>query len=211
MITFGDIEKIVDEFLFGKSQRYSLIDDKGNGIIAFKSMLKAEYKSSGTAVSEPIEQNSFATYNKTTEPREFYFEVALQLPNQNFGVVLEKLETLKKGTDLFSFVTPFNTFSDLTLEGYSTTFETTASMLIVGLQCKEVIQVEQGYTNVEVNDATPIGSDDAKNSDNATTTDTGIGGTMSPSEGEQKEANKSIILRTTGRVWVPSSKDGNSF
>lgn len=210
MITFDDLRGTP---IFPELQRnlYTIAGNGGNPIISFKTLLKAEYKSSGAVVFEPIEQNSFATYNKTTEPREFYFEVALQLPQNDFGSALSTLEELKKGTEVFSFITPFIEYSNLTLEGYSTVFETYTSMMVVSLNCKEVIEVQQGYTNVEVNDATPIGSDDAKNSDNATTTDTGIGGTMSPSEGEQKEANKSIILRTTGRVWVPSSKDGSSF
>lgn len=210
MITFDDLRGTP---IFPELQRnlYTIAGDGGNPIISFKTLLKAEYKSSGAVVFEPIEQNSFATYNKTTEPREFYFEVALQAPNNDFSAAISKLEELKKGTELFHFVTPFTEFESLTLEGYSITFETFTSMMVIELQCKEVIEVQQGYTNVKVSDATPIGSDDAKNSDNATTTDTGIGGTMSPSEGEQKEANKSIILRTTGRVWVPSSKNGNSF
>ena len=210
MITFDDL-KGTPIFLELQRNLYTIAGEGGNPIISFKTLLKAEYKSSGSVVFEPIEQNSFAAYNKTTEPREFYFEVALQLPQNDFGSALSTLEELKKGTEVFSFITPFIEYSSLTLEGYSTTFETYTSMMVVSLNCKEIIEVQQGYTNVEVNDATPIGSDDAKNSDNATTTDTGIGGTMSPSEGEQKEANKSIILRTTGRVWVPSSKDGNSF
>lgn len=210
MITFDDLKGTP---IFPELQRnlYTIAGEGGNPIISFKTLLKAEYKSSGSVVFEPIEQNSFAAYNKTTEPREFYFEVALQLPQNDFGAALSTLEELKNGTEVFSFITPFIEYSNLTLEGYSTVFETYTSMMVVSLNCKEVIEVQQGYTNVEVNDATPIGSDDAKNSDNATTTDTGIGGTMSPSEGEQKEANKSIILRTTGRVLVPSSKDGNSF
>ena len=187
MISFGDIERIANNILFGPNQNYMLINEGGEPLIGFKSLLKAEYKSTGKVVFEPIEQNSFATYNKTTEPREFYFELALQFPNQDFGVILGTLEELKKGTDLFSFVTPFNSYSDLTLEGYATNFETTTSMLIVGLQCKEVIQVTQGYTNVTINDATPIGSGDAKNPSDVDTSDTGQTGTREPTEEEKQK------------------------
>lgn len=176
---------------------YTIADESGNPIIGFKSMLKAEYKSGGKTVFEPIEENSFATYNKTTEPREFGFQLALQAPNQNFGSILGKLEELKKGTDLFTFITPFNSYSDLTLEGYSTVFETTTSMIIVDLQCKEVIQVSQGYTNVTVNDPTPIDSGDAKNPDNASTSDTGMTQTQKGGE-EGKSVEESILYRTSG-------------
>lgn len=195
MISFSDIEKAVDTFLYGKSQLWTISDKDGNPIISFKSLLKAEYASNGTVVSEPIEQNSFASYNKTTEPREYHFELALQLPNNNFSAALAKLEELKKGVDLFSFVTPFTTFTDLSLEGYSTVFESVSSMMVVSLDCKEIKQVEQGYTNVKVNDATPIGTSDAKNPDNVDVSDTGMTGTDVATEAEEKTANQSILRR----------------
>lgn len=200
MISFHDIERKVDNILHGTSQVWTIANSGGTPIISFKSLLKAEYRSGGKTVFEPIEQNSFATYNKTTEPREFFFEVALQLPNNNFAAALNTLETLKKGTELFSFVTPFTSFPDLTLEGYSTTFEASSSMLIIQLDCKEVIQVEQGYTNVTVNDATPITSKDAKNPDNVDTVDTGMTGTQYPTDEDKGNANQSIIRRTGVRI-----------
>lgn len=193
MISFHDIERNVNDILYGRPQRWAIADNFGSQIIAFKTLLKAEYKSSGKVVFEPIEENSFASYNKTNEPKEFYFEVALQYPNQDFGVILGKLENLKLGTDLFSFITPWNSYSDLSLEGYSTTFETTASMLIIGLQCKEIKQVQQGYTNVKVNDATPIGSGDAQNPDSVDTTDTGMTGTNGGTSEENKQTKRSIL------------------
>ena len=191
MISFSDLKN----FSFSPLQRnlYTVADDGGNPIISFKTLLKAEYKSSGSVVFEPIEQNSFATYNKTTEPKEFYFEVALQLPNNDFSAALSKLEELKNSTDVFSFVTPFTEYSNLTLEGYSTTFETYTSMMVVALTCKEVIEVQQGYANVTINDATPI--DGAKNHDNTTTTDTGMTGTQTPTENEKENAGESVASR----------------
>ena len=178
-----------------QSNLYMIADEGGSPIIGFKSLLKAEYKSSGTAVSEPIEQNSYATYNKTTEPREFYFEVALQAPNNDFSAAISKLEELKKGTEVFHFVTPFSEFENLTLEGYSITIETYTSMLVVELQCKEIIEVQQGYTKVEVNDATPINAGNASNPDNADTVNTGMTGTRSPSSEESSQGEESILSR----------------
>ena len=195
MISFHDLEKEVDSFLYGKGQLYTLADEDGNPIISFKSLLKAEYASSGTVVSEPIEQNSFASYNKTTEPREYHFELALQMPNNDFSAALDKLEELKNGTELFSFVSPMHTFSDLSLEGYSTTFESFTSMMVVALDCKEIKQVEQGYTNVTVTEATPISQGSAANADNADTVDTGMTGTETASEAEEQSANQSILRR----------------
>ena len=202
MISFHDLEKEVDSFLYGKGQLYTLADEDGNPIISFKSLLKAEYASSGTVVSEPIEQNSFASYNKTTEPREYHFELALQMPNNDFSAALDKLEELKNGTELFSFVSPMHTFSDLSLEGYSTTFESFTSMMVVALDCKEIKQVEQGYTNVTVNEATPISQGNAANADNADTVDTGMTGT---SEGttEEKEKSSSTLYDAIGKVRIP--------
>ena len=205
MISFNDLKGF--SFLSSMQRNlYTIAGEDGSAIISFKTLLKAEYKSNGAVVFEPIEQNSFATYNKTTEPKEFYFEVALQLPDNDFGMALSTLEELKKGTDVFSFVTPFTEYSSLSLEGYSTTFETSTSMMIIGLQCKEIIEVEQGYTNVTVTDATPIGESDSKNPDNTDTTNTGMTGSSTPTEEEEKQGNESIIYRTGG-VIVPGTQD----
>lgn len=193
MISFEDLKGT--PIMPMQSNLYMISDEGGSPIIGFKSLLKAEYKSSGTAVSEPIEQNSYATYNKTAEPREFYFEVALQAPNNDFSAAISKLEELKKGTEVFHFVTPFSEFENLTLEGYSITIETYTSMLVVGLQCKEIIEVQQGYTKVEVNDATPINAGNASNPDNADTVNTGMTGTRSPSSEESSQGDESIASR----------------
>lgn len=193
MISFEDLKG--PPIMPMQSNLYMIADEGGSPIIGFKSLLKAEYKSNGTVVSEPIEQNSYATYNKTTEPREFYFEVALQAPNNDFSAAISKLEELKKGTEVFHFVTPFSEFENLTLEGYSITLETYTSMLVVELQCKEIIEVQQGYTKVEVNDATPINAGDASNPDNADTVNTGMTGTRDPSSEESSQGDESIASR----------------
>lgn len=193
MISFEDLKGT--PFMPAQSNLYMIADEGGSPIIGFKSLLKADYNSNGTVVSEAIEQNSYATYNKTTEPREFYFEVALQAPNNDFSAAISKLEELKKGTEVFHFVTPFSEFENLTLEGYSITIETYTSMLVVGLQCKEIIEVQQGYTKVEVNDATPINAGNASNPDNADTVNTGMTGTRSPSSEESSQGDESIASR----------------
>lgn len=193
MISFEDLKG--PPIMPMQSNLYMIADESGSPIIGFKSLLKADYNSNGTVVSEAIEQNSYATYNKTTEPREFHFEVALQAPNNDFSAAISKLEELKKGTEVFHFVTPFSEFENLTLEGYSITIETYTSMLVVELQCKEIIEVQQGYTKVEVNDATPINAGNASNPDNADTVNTGMTGTRSPSSEESSQGDESILSR----------------
>ena len=173
---------------------YSISGEDGNPIIGFKTLLKAEYRSKGAVVSEPIELNSFASYNKTTEPREYSFTVALQAPNNDFSSAISRLEELKNGTELFSFVTPYLAFNSLTLEGYSTVFETYTSMMVIDLECKEIIEVEQGYTNVDVqSEATPISQESAADESNADTVGTGITNTEPATTTETQETEESIL------------------
>lgn len=192
MISFDDLLTTDTIMPMAQGSLYSISGEDGTPIIDFKTLLKAEYKSSGSVVSEPIEMNSFAAYNKTTEPREYSFSVALQAPNNDFSSAVSKLEELKKGTELFSFVTPYLVFNSLTLEGYSTAFETYTSMMVVDLECKEILQVEQGYTNVEVNDATPISQESAADESNADTVGTGITNTE-PATTTETEQTESIL------------------
>lgn len=195
MISFNDLVTTdIPIMPIAQGSLYSISGEDGTPIIGFKTLLKAEYKSSGSVVSESIEMNSFAAYNKTTEPREFSFSVALQAPNNDFSSAISKLEELKKGTELFSFVTPYLVFNSLTLEGYSTAFETYTSMMVVDLECKEILQVEQGYTNVNVqSEATPISQEDAADESNADTVGTGITNTEPATTTETQEIEESIL------------------
>ena len=193
MISFDDLLTTDTIMPMAQGSLYSISGEDGTPIIDFKTLLKAEYKSSGSVVSAPIEMNSFAAYNKTTEPREYSFSVALQAPNNDFSSAVSKLEELKKGTELFSFVTPYLVFNSLTLEGYSTAFETYTSMMVVDLECKEILQVEQGYTNVEVNDATPISQENAADESDADTVETGITNTEPATTTETQETEESIL------------------
>ena len=195
MISFNDLVTTdIPIMPIAQGSLYSISDEDGTPIIGFKTLLKAEYKSSGSVVSESIEMNSFAAYNKTTEPREYSFSVALQAPNNDFSSAVSKLEELKKGTELFSFVTPYLVFNSLTLEGYSTAFETYTSMMVVDLECKEILQVEQGYTNVNVqSEATPISQESAADESNADTVETGITNTEPATTTETQETEESIL------------------
>ena len=193
MISFDDLLTTDTIMPMAQGSLYSISGEDGTPIIDFKTLLKAEYKSSGSVVSAPIEMNSFAAYNKTTEPREYSFSVALQAPNNDFSSAVSKLEELKKGTELFSFVTPYLVFNSLTLEGYSTAFETYTSMMVVDLECKEILQVEQGYTNVEVNDATPISQESAADESDADTVETGITNTEPATPTQTQETEESIL------------------
>ena len=194
MISFDDLLTTDTIMPMAQGSLYSISGEDGTPIIDFKTLLKAEYKSSGSVVSAPIELNSFAAYNKTTEPREYSFSVALQAPNNDFSSAISKLEELKKGTELFSFVTPYLVFNSLTLEGYSTAFETYTSMMVVDLECKEILQVEQGYTNVDVqSEATPISQESAADESNADTVGTGITNTEPATTTETQETEESIL------------------
>ena len=195
MISFNDLVTTdIPIMPMAQGSLYSISGEDGTPIIGFKTLLKAEYKSSGSVVSEPIEMNSFAAYNKTTEPREYSFSVALQAPNNDFSSAISKLEELKKGTELFSFVTPYLVFNSLTLEGYSTAFETYTSMMVVDLECKEILQVEQGYTNVNVqSEATPISQESAADESDADTVETGITNTEPATTTETQETEESIL------------------
>ena len=195
MISFNDlVTPDIPIMPMAQGSLYSISGEDGTPIIGFKTLLKAEYKSSGSVVSESIEMNSFAAYNKTTEPREYSFSVALQAPNNDFSSAVSKLEELKKGTELFSFVTPYLVFNSLTLEGYSTAFETYTSMMVVDLECKEILQVEQGYTNVNVqSEATPISQESAADESNADTVGTGITNTEPATTTETQETEESIL------------------
>lgn len=72
----------------------------------------------GSVVSAPIEQGSFFSYNKTTEPIQINATLAFDGSNTYLQSVLKNLNTLKNSVTIFSIVTPFSEFQSMTLESY---------------------------------------------------------------------------------------------
>lgn len=72
----------------------------------------------GAVVSSPIEQGSFFSYNKTTEPMQINATLSFTGTDTFLQSVLYNLDTLKNSVTIFSIITPMQEFESMTLESY---------------------------------------------------------------------------------------------
>jgi len=102
-----------------------------------------------TKVSDfPIEQGSFASYNKVETPASPIVTLCLTGSENNRRTFLEAIDKAVKSTDLYSVVTPEVTYIDYSIERYNYSRRNSkgATLLIVEITLKEIRQVSSQYT-----------------------------------------------------------------
>lgn len=182
-------------------------DDDGNPVLPTYSVIGIpNITSGGQAVSAPVEENSFQTYNKTTEPMSISMDIAFQGTNAEIQSALDKVSELKESTEKFSIITPYYEFQNFTLEnyGYSLTAENGYGSVAVSLSCVEVKEVAAAYTSVsqeaiQENQKT-ISETDAANPSDVSVVDTGRTATVAPTTEEEAaaEPKRKSILASLG-------------
>ena len=102
-----------------------------------------------TKVSDfPVEQGSFASYNKVETPASPIVTLCLTGSENNRRTFLEAIDKAVKSTDLYSVVTPEVTYIDHSIERYNYSRRSSkgATLLIVEITLKEIRQVSSQYT-----------------------------------------------------------------
>ena len=96
----------------------------------------------------PIEQGSFASYNKVEQPASPIVTLCLTGSENNRRTFLEAIDKATKSTDLYSVVTPEVTYIDYAIERYNYSRRSSkgATLLIVEITLKEIRQVSSQYT-----------------------------------------------------------------
>lgn len=102
----------------------------------------------GSVVDSPIEQGSFFSYNKTTEPLEITATLSFEGSDTLLQSVLSNLKTLKDSVTLFSIITPTYEYENMTLQNYDYSFtrEQGLGVLYIHAVFKEIKEVIVAYT-----------------------------------------------------------------
>jgi len=102
-----------------------------------------------TRVSDfPIEQGSFASYNKVEAPAAPTVTLCLTGSEKNRRTFLDAIDAACKSTDLYSVVTPEVTYIDYSVERYNYQRRNSkgATLLLVEITLKEIRQVSAAYS-----------------------------------------------------------------
>jgi len=129
-------------------RQWAILDEKGGAAVSFTSFIDLDYKNEGKALEYPVEEGSFATYNKTRNSMELRATVAIQGTDADFNDLLSKLEDYQAKAAKLSIATPSDFYEGFTLEGltYKRTVQNNAHMLTVELVFKEVREVKTQVT-----------------------------------------------------------------
>jgi len=129
-------------------RQWAILDEKGGSAVSFTSFIDLDYKNEGQALEYPIEEGSFATYNKIQNSMELRVTIAIQGTDADFNDLLSKLQDYQAKAVKLSIATPSDFYEGFTLEGltYKRTVENNAHMLTVELTFKEVREVKTQVT-----------------------------------------------------------------
>jgi len=194
-IIASQAEKLLTDYLDGQWQ---LTDaNTGQNIVTFTSFIDAEIKDESKVVSAPIEEGSFASYNKVESPLEIKVTLGLSGSTSDLQNALDSLTKYAGSTDLVNLVTPTAEYESLNLErfDYSLKREIGRGALYVSLSLKEIKQVQSEYTNAEVAPQQDRGKVQTKDAGSAAKSGSGSG---SGSGSSTASAPRRSMLRSMG-------------
>lgn len=193
-------------------QQWMIADERGNSILPIKSILSLSVTSGGSVVADAIEEGSFTSYNKTTEPLELNMEIGFEGEDWELNHALTSLTELKDSVATFSIITPYHEYENMTLENYDYEMKTENGLgaLIANCTFKEIREVKPAYSQVDASTiqqnqdensgAQSISSDDCSDASDSSVEDGGQVSSSVPtgSEGTAAEEDNRSILKTAG-------------
>lgn len=153
------------------SNEFSLVDSETSlSAFDFDALIQFEVRAEGMVVSSPIEQGSFASYNKVDSPNYIEVQLAKQGTDDVLQAALKTLDELQTTASKINFVTPVAEYENYTLESYdfSMSQRDGLGVLYIRLHLIEIREVSPQYT-----DSKSISSSNAKNAADSSTTDRG--------------------------------------
>lgn len=122
---------------------WTIVDTSGASAISFSSFLDIDQKSTADTLTYPIEEGSFASYNKIMKPKELTVTLATQGDESLFDFMLAQLEYYTNSAIVLSVMTPAAFYDNQTLTSYNYRRSQTdgAGLLIVTLNFIEVKSV----------------------------------------------------------------------
>ena len=195
-------------------QQWMIADERGNSILPIKSILSLSVTSGGSVVADAIEEGSFTSYNKTTEPLELNMEIGFEGEDWELHHALTSLTELKDSVATFSIITPYHEYENMTLQNYDYEMKTENGLgaLITNCTFKEIREVKPAYSQVDAStiqqnqdenraaQSESISSDDCSDASDSSVEDGGQVSSSVPagSEGTAGEEDNRSILKTAG-------------
>ncbi|WP_348988717.1 phage baseplate protein [Xenorhabdus sp. SGI240] len=189
--------------LFGNY--WGIFNQYGIPLLLADSVISLQYQNQYRVVSAPIENGSFATYNKVGEP----YKVTVQLSKSSGGTLergafLSQLEILAKSTLKFHVITPEFVYTNAAIVGYDIAREAKdgATLLKVNLHLEEIREVTVKYDKEQVKNP-----DDAKKKDTGDKTQK-VESNASSGSLEKMVNDLGDLYDDENKSWLVKGKEG---
>lgn len=166
-----------------------VLNDKSQNALPLRSVESLSVTHGGSAVSEPIEEGSFTSYNKTTEPISIELSAMMQGETTKLQSALTRLTELQNSVERLSVSTPYYEYQNMTLESFDYEMSTTngLGMLAVKLSLVEVRESAAAYSEVS---ADAITASQAASASDVSAVDTGSVSTQTPTTEETQAGER---------------------
>lgn len=185
-----------------------ILNDEMKNAVTLKSIESLSISHAGAAVSEPIEEGSFTSYNKTAEPISISIEAMMQGVSTELQSTLTRLVDIQRGTEKLSVSTPYYEYPNMTLESIDYEMSTANGLgfLAVKLSLKEIREVAAAYSEISVDAITTA---QAASPSDVSAVDTGTVATQATTEAEAEAGNKAVenIKEKTVAVQIDNALD----
>jgi hypothetical protein len=186
-----------------------LIEDEDGNRIAFYSMEELSVTNTTSIPAEPIEQGSWASYNRVIEPLEVTATLVLEGEDSTIQDALDALDELCEGDKKVKFIIPVATYENLMMQTYDYRKDshTGHNVLRVNVKLVEIREVASQQTTTSVNEPPPPPevSEGASADGSCVSTETyGETPTYTPTQQEETQANKSnesLLHQGLGTIW----------
>lgn len=140
--------------LMGASQKRYIVRSEQDEV-DFSSMLEFSAETSTQLPSEPIEQGSFATYNRVIEPVIIRAKLATMGQSDLLQSKLDELKEMASGNKKITVVTPEQKYPNMMLESFDYRRDNNSGvgLLTVELRLKEVREVATAKTTTAIEEA----------------------------------------------------------
>lgn len=141
----------IAEYVFGPTV-WGVFDQNGKEVLFPDSFLGIDYRNEARVSNYPQEKGAFASYNKVETPYDCRVQMAIGADKAGRTAFLETLESLRKGLDLLTVVTPEVSYTSANLQSYNyrRTSQNGVSMLVVELDFIEIRVTAEAQFSGEV-------------------------------------------------------------
>lgn len=139
---------LISGFLGSFASVWGVFDDSGNQVLTPDTFLGIDYENSRRISNFPIEQGSFASYNKVNDPFVGTVRMAVGGTLAAREQFLQALQALADSIDLYTLVTPEASYANVNLERYDYRRDARNGAGVIVASCRfvEIRQAQTAYS-----------------------------------------------------------------